>query len=508
MPYLFPVLGLVSQFSGWRTVPYQSQRSSDGVPRLATVERARRSAAAGAVLCLLSMTFVLATPAMGGECSDRFPHEPAPSELWGFIRPVDTGALPSGGGNRRSTFYNGFQIADSFTPLWLDVDPAGDYLLTTMPYGLQIWDVGDGTSSDMFRIQNMSGWQGAYPSFPPLGEDDFIWLTGDTHEHAENRVYYAQVGLIGLAVWSWNPQSPFAVPKIHYQHEIDTLSQYVDVELLQVSGRVYAFVANNAGSLSRVEVYDVTASQPLNGCLDIGGVSTCANVHLGSFDVGESALRDISGVGQFLATTHSFSDGIRLWKVGSSVLSPQLLKEVAPSDNTKNSGLWLHKGSYGLAVQTNSNFKIFDVSACLGRGSCAAAAPVKYNKAFGGSAGLISVFSAGGRALAYSAHVSQCSGPENKEELLDVSELDEVREIMPRSTGSFPEGGPVDYPGWYTPQSGVGFQWYQPHRMTGLHDTIFRVAFTTFDHHLVPNVMTFSSSFEPGNLLEWSASDQ
>ncbi len=405
----------------------------------------------------------------------------------------------------RSTFYDGFRFADSFTPLWLDVDPAGDHLITTVPHGLQIWNVGDGTTSALSRVKDMSGWRGAYPSFPPLGEDDFIWLTGDTYQTSDTEVFYAQVGLIGLAVWSWNPQTPFTDPKLHYQHEIGAQSQYVDVELLRVPGRVYAMAANNAGALSRIEVYDVTAATSLNRCLDIGTVASCPNVHRGSFSVGETSIRDISGVGRFLATTHSFSGGTRLWKVGSAVLSPELVKEVAPSDNTKNSGLWHYKGSYGLAVQTNSRFKVFDVTACLKAGNCSST-PVKYDEAFGGTAGLVSVFEAGGRALAYSAHVSQCSGPANKEELLEVSDLDEIREIMPRSTSSFPEGGPVDYAGWYTPQTGVGFLWYQPHRMTGLGDTIYRAAFTAFDHHLVPNVVTFSSGFEPGNLSEWTES--
>ncbi len=424
------------------------------------------------------------------QCSERYPHEPAPSVLWGAIQPLDTGPLPTLGKDKRSTFWDGFRFADSNNPLWHDVDDLGGYLVTTMPYGLQIWNVGSGQSATMARLHDMSGWNGDFVSWPLPGEDDFFMeRAGDTHDDGPTRSFFAQVGQLGMAIWSFNPQSPGTRPILHYQDVTDSQSSYLDIELLEVSGTIYAFVANGSSS-RRVEVFDVTRASTFNRCLNEGGAHTsCPGVYQGSFSTGENTIQDVSGAGTFLATTHAGSDGTRLWDVSQSVTSPELRVEVDPNDNTKNSGLWPSSGgSYGLAVQTRDRLKVYEVSsACLNSGTCSGSnLQTRYNDLF--EASLISVFSVGSRDLVYAADVSQCNGPDNKEELLDVTQLSAISAIMPRATSSFPEGGPVDYPGWYTPQSGVGFLWYQPHRMTGIGNTMYRAGWTSLDHHTLGQI--------------------
>lgn len=427
-----------------------------------------------------------------GVCSFRYPHEPAPSVLWGAIMPVDTDTLPSRGADKRSSDYDGFKFADSGTPLWRDVDPLGGYLVTTMPYGLQIWDVGDGTSPALVRLHDMSGWNGAFVTFPLPGEDDFFWDTGDAHDASPTRSYFAQIGALGLAIWSFNPLAPTVAPVLHYQDEIDTLVKYVDVELIEVGGTVYAYVANSKGPTSSLEIYDVSRAGDLNRCLDPSGShGSCSGVYQGSFSVGELAIQDMTGVGTYLATSHSFSDGTKIWDAAATPLAPALRVEVGPSDNTKATGLWMSgDGNYGVAVQTVNQLMVYRVSAaCLATGACAGAAVAQtYAQSFGTNSTLLSAFSAGGRDLVYAGDVSQCGGTPNKEELLDVTSLSAVAAIMPRTTAVFPEGGPVDYPGWYSPNTGVGFQWYQPHRMTGIGDTIYRAGFTSLDHHTFADI--------------------
>ena len=435
--------------------------------------------------CLLHVGATLAQP-----CGTRYPHEPAPSVLWGAIQPLDTGPYPSMGKDKRATFWDGFQFANEANPLWHDVDAMGDYLVTTMPYGIQIWNVGAGQNSNIVRLHEKSGWLGDFPTWPPPGEDDFFFDNGDSLDDTATRSFFAQVGRLGLAIWSFNPQSPSTAPILHYQDATNSQSSYFDVELLKVDGTVYAFVVNGNAAARRIEVFNVSQAASFNSCLDEGGTHTsCPGIYQGSFTTGEVLLQDISGTGTFLVTTHGGGNGTRLWDVSESVTSPEMRIEVSPSDNTKNSGLWQSSaGSYGLAVQTRNRLKVYQISsACLASGTCGGSnVQTRHNQAFDGS--LISVFSIGNRDFVYSADVSQCSEPDNKEELLDVTNLSAVTAIMPRNTASFPEGGPVDYAGWYTPQTGVGFLWYQPHRMTAIGNNMYRAGWTSLDHHTLGQV--------------------
>ncbi len=412
------------------------------------------------VLLLLPLALVVARAA-GAQttCSNRIGVTPAPSSLWGSLEPTDTGLLPR---ERDTTRFNGFQFANSSYPLFEDIDAAGSFLFTGTPYGFHVWAVDTPAHQrSPLQLWVIDAWKSEYLAWITPGEVDFINGAGSALAVANNKILYANAGLTGLTLWEFDTQTR-ARPKLLYQDFNEVFRSFGDVELVLAGGRAYAYVsvAGNRTQPTGLHVFDATAAQGFNGCLEdsSSAVRPCQGVYKGPAG-SPSASGSLGASSPYLIWAPQFGSVV-VYDASVSATSPAKVATLSSPGFVRDVEIWEHQGVYGVAYKNTDTLKIWDATTCLAGGSCAGlAGPPAYseNLTNGGDERLLFSKSSGGAFLDL-VSTTACGGRARKDSLYDVSNLGSVHDIAPRHTAPAVGGGQVDLFGYYYMASPTGYQ--------------------------------------------------
>jgi MYXO-CTERM domain-containing protein len=420
-------------------------------------------------IALVASLLVTAAPALGQCKSASWPFEIPPPSLHDGLEPFP---LTSD----RTSFYDGYTVLNSDTPVWNDIAHASGVLFAGTPYGGHVYDVStDPRRRDPLQIAVIEGWPAniagnptgtrvTLPAFFAPNEIDSVYKAVDL-KLFNGQIYYAIGGAVGIVLAQSNPGG---VPSILYQEFHDQPGggsdrHYSQVSLAVVGSRLYAFAATFVGS--GVRVFDVTKATTA-GCLleEIGGVSCGGNSPAQGLMVtkpgassrhkGVRVVDDPDGAGSgkaYMTVTWGTAGGVGLFELdlaGDTVVATSR-GELAPGANTNDATLWRTGSVIGAALRTQGTspfLAVYDLSSCLSD-SCQGQNPSwqvdPNNKS---SSRRIIASQAGGRDYLWTGEASRCVGPAPKEFIWDVTNFQQgasgVVDLTPSATASIT--GPDD----------------------------------------------------------------
>lgn len=456
---------------------------------------------------VVSASVVLNLPVQAGTCPQdttcqflacRSGATGVPGELWGTLRPTDTGPVPA---NRDTTDYDEFDHPPTAAdPHWSSLDIENGWLFAGIEYGLEIWDARGANAAQPQRVKVLDRF-----SFP-------FWFTGgnevdnpvrdvDAPPGIDSVVAVASISANGFAVFNTsNKALPVAVYGDHGK------SGY-QVWATSLEGTHYAFMATEADGLL---AYNLSAAaQNTLPCVEVTPLDTGCGVFLGR--VGNRLVtRYVDGVDGFLvASSGANANGFELWDVRSPT-SPSLILTGLPQSFVYGVALWRSSNAVYLAarVASGSNLllRIYDLS-CLNTDSCnSLGAPLASISHPATSEPFTLTHSQSfDRETLYLGSTSRCDQTLQAEWLYDVTTPSSPVDLTPPP--ALVSGVLTGYWGWYYRRNPTGFNFVggRAGKFAGAY--FYRAANTLFDVHervgAVSNVI-FSDGFESGGVGAWS----
>ncbi len=439
-------------------------------------------------LCLLLAVAVSAPVEAQGSCQFSLAAAPAsgvPAALWGDLKPVDAGQLPS---DRDNTGMSDLISPSETRPRWMSIDIENSYGFVAITHGLQIWDL----SSP------------AAPAFRGVaGPGSFLSWRTDPHEGNPARdvdsppgnddvTAVAVVGGGGLNVFDTSVKNS---PVARYADGGKTANQ---VYAGRVGGKDYAFVAStDAGLLA----YDLEVAGNLTtACIDNSPSSVTCGVYRGRIG-SRGGLLYVDGVSNAAQTQlwvasagGRTSTGMELWNVSNPtnpqlVFAPTFPESPSYPDFVHGVALWRNGSSYYLALRVEvgnntTSARIYDVS-CIATSSCTGLpAPIWSRNLPNESAEFYITASEGaGRRFLYFGNNNRCASGLQNEWLYDVSSPSSPTDVTPGP--GLVGGEQTGYWGWYYRANPTGFNEIDPRigKFNGQH--FYRTAYSIFDIHVL-----------------------
>lgn len=445
----------------------------------------------GALSLLLVLVFGAATPAGAGTCSApnnceffscRSPARGVPSQLWGDLRPVDTGQLPD---ERDSTnvpvAVPGQPGASASRPVWMSLDIENNWLFAGIAHGIQLWDMSVPTNPSLVTTVGPS----AFEVWPDDGHEFFPLRSIDAPPGNDQIVGVGIGGLAGVAIVSTANKNN---PVLKYQ-DFDKNGEFVHAAT--INGRNYLFAATKNDGLL---VYDMTQAAALSTlCTEDTPTSTCG-VYKGRVGT-QTGTRFVAGVGNASATSYwvavsagtSGSWGLQVYDV-STPTSPALRLSGLSGFTEFPEGLamWRSGSTYYLAVRNQTQFRIYDVS-CIATGSCSGLGSPLFtaNHTSGSTENNTITFSTtSGRNFIYIGGFNRCSAAQQDEWLYDVTNPASSFDITPQQSVVLPgETTPSKYWGYYYRPTPTGFNNVAGKVGKFRGNFFYRAAFSILDIH-------------------------
>lgn len=458
-----------------------------------------------ALLVLSLLGFLAGTSSARAQCSTdltcqfngcRTPATGVPSQLWGDLRPTDTGIVPS---ERDNTDYPdgqpGAPQPGASNPLWISLDIENGWIFTAISHGLQIWDART-TPTQPVRFASIG--QSNFPSWPADPHEGLPVRDLDAPPGNDSVLAVALAGEGGLVVFHTTNK---AMPVGRYVDDAKTVLQ---VHAGRTNGNDFAFSATNGQGLL---VHNLTRAASLTGtCTDVSPGSTGCGVYvrkLGS----RLNFAYIDGVGNAAGTKYWIAAssggnafGLQIWDVSNPLNgATQVMEAFATSpgaDFIHGVAMWRAGSSIYLGLRTQTQFRIYNMS-CLETGTCGstlgtAIATINITGDFDNN--LLTFSESGARRLVYLGNFNRCSTLTQNEWLYDVTSAASPIEMTPPDgvVGGIPTG----YWGWYYRRTASGFNNVAP-RMGKFNGTYFyRAAYSLFDIHQLVGGGAPTASFQ------------
>jgi PKD repeat protein len=412
-----------------------------------------------AALCVAATLFslVAARPSFAKGCAEGSPVSPVPASLWGELKPASIISDASR--------YTGNQLSDSAYPQITAVDVENGFLFASYWSGFQIWDVNGANAATPVKKVIVDGWaghscrtpSGEFPSWPGCSEfDAWIWAL-DAPTGNDNMVALGGENPVGLALFNTTNKT---APTLTYQDPEHSIHQ---VYAATINNRAYAFAADYGNG---IYVYDMTAAQGLNKCLDNIAHTACPGVYKGKFGGGAVYVHGIQ-VGAKSIVVTSVANGfgnpktVDLWDASNPSAVVKLGSGYGASNQASGAALFSQGGQTYLGVRRSTALDIVDVSSCVSSACGSLPAPIKTVlnlRSIPESNNWKPVIASmsGNTPFLYLGHHDTCHDlsntdiePVGKEEyLFDVSNPSSPREVTPPQTIS-DAGKVVDYWSWY-----------------------------------------------------------
>lgn len=452
------------------------------------------------ILALATLVPLLAAPGAQAQTCDapltcefstcRTPAKPAPSALWGELRPAES-AIPA---DRDSTDHTGkTQAYDGRNAMWFSVDIENDWIFTAHTSGFEVWSSSASPASPV-RMAGVDGRRGGFPQFPANPEMKFPVSDLDAPTGDDSLVAVAALGGVGLSIWDTTDKGG---PRALYQ-DYGSGREFDSVYATKIRGNAYAFAAGSGG----VRVYDMTKAKTFTTpCLDEAPANTCAGVYRGQ--LGSRTLAAyVSGAGSFVAVSSGIGvKGVDIYNV-DNISSPVFIGTWAAGEYAYGNAMWTENNgtSLYLAVRAGSpeTLRIYNVSCALS-GPCTPGAPVSQTtlNAPGTSKYFVTYSRSGSTPFLYLGAEALCAGAPRMEWLFDVSVPSAPRDITPAD--GVVGGVLTGYWQWYSRSTATGFNWVAPRRAKFNNEYLYRAAVGIFDVHKL-------GSAKPNPAFTWSPS--
>jgi len=409
----------------------------------------------------------------------RSPASGVPSTLWGELKPVDEGRLPTFRDNTDFDEFKNFNNENE--PHWASVDIEEGWIFAAITQGLQIWDATANPAAPV-RVD-------------VLGRADFPNWVSDPHETDPVRdvdappgnsdvVAVAQVGDGGVAIFDARNKSSLVA---RYG---DAGKAAAQVYAGTVGGRDYAVAATKGQG---VLVYDMTSAfNRTSTCLETTPGQQGCGVYEGRIGSRASTsfvdgVSDAAGSKLWVAFSAGNSGfGVEIWDL-SNPASPQQRISSLSNEFVHGVALWRSGSKYYLGTRVlvtgGTQLRIYDVS-CLATNSC--------NNSLGNSLKTVSLPGGGnefyvtwsqgnGRDFLYLGSVDRCNPSLQNEWLYDVTTPSSATDITPPA--KMLNGVLTGYWGWYYRRNPTGFNFVNPRVGKFVGPYFYRAAYTIFDIH-------------------------
>lgn len=432
-----------------------------------------------------------------GACFAGRPAKPAPSPLWGELRPV--GIIHDG------TIYDGNQPncrADRNDPYlhFVDVDTAGGHIFAAFWNGFQIFDARTSPTSPAYVGQVDNNFAVSLD----CGEIDQFAAAIDVAEGETGVVALGGGPPLGLTLWD---TASMASPRQLYQ---DPFPSILDLHVARLGARLYAFAGSTSGLIS----YDATAAAAFSApCVRSGQDSDSCGVRLATTGAPVVYVDGFAAGGRYYvaASSGEFPGGLRLLDVTNPAVP--VVKIAASATKSFGVATWTQGGRALLAARVREGgdqVRIYDLTPCL-PGGCAALpaaiGSISVAPVFAGDGWKPVVFSRSDTTpFLYVGNLASCSnqGP-GAERLLDVSSPESPRDITPTSTYTDVDPLPgstlsttVNYWTWYSNDTNRGFSVLTPMGGKFIGKYFYRTARSLFDvHQWVPGGQSVPLPPEP-----------
>jgi hypothetical protein len=394
------------------------------------------------------------------------PARAAPPELWGELEPSDDGVLPPA----RDSSGQGDYVSLPTISRWVSVEPiadaSGSWLFALAAFRFQVYNlanpdlpkrVADVPLSQTGLQHNITGHTAqVFSQIRSAPDDSSLVAVG------------AESG-VGFSVFRTATKSQ---PQLLFQ---DSSGNADRVHTARIGATDYAFAAGDlAGAGARV--YDMTAASNLTSvCYDSQpNPSSCPGVHVGALGAGVfTRSTGIEGAGNFVAVstrTGMGPGGFLVYDVSNPAAPVQLTSGLAGT-SAWGVAMWHESGSYYLAVRTESDGRIYDVS-CIAGGPCAAGDPIWMAAMTSGTNARVSVSRSDGTPLLYWSRALPCNNGTTGELLFDVTDPSSPRALVS-----------PEYFRFYHWDTDTGFNYFAPMEGRFLGTRFYRAAWSVLDAH-------------------------
>jgi PKD repeat protein len=431
------------------------------------------------------------------------PAAPAPASLWGEIQPADAVLAPCSPSGpafcRDSTGFNdGVDLYRAF-PWYMGVDVQNGYVITGLAYGLQVWDARTSPANPAPLGQV------ALSDFPVQPDNPEIKLPLQ-HVSApagiDTVAAVAGVAGVGLGVIDLTDKT---LPRLAYQSYSKEGQQVYSAML---NGRQYAFLAAVSGaSTGGLYVYDLTQALQYDHCAEAapaaGASVNCPGVYLGRLGSAQTVYY-VAGVDSYVVLSKGSSQGFEIWDVSQPTAAVLRLSGLS-STAVYGVAMWRVGASYYLALRTDSDGRIYDVSCIAAAGGCGSGlgSPLATRALDTGTANFFVTFSqSGATPFLYFGSDDICQGGSQREWLFDVTNPASPRDVSP-----------PNYWGWYYRGNPTGFNNLMPRTGRFVGGYFYRAALSILDIHKwnpggspTPNLFVAGpATGQPGQLLTFTA---
>ena len=412
----------------------------------------------------------------------RTPAKPAPSSLWGELKPAETAIDP----DRDSTDHTGKESFNMTKPFWFNLDIEAGWIFAVGSSGFEVWDARN-TPDHPVKLATIDGRRGGFPVFGASLEDKFPVQAIDVPDGDDTLLVIGAEKTVGLTIWSTVEKSS---PRVLYQDYGSTLPrEFVSVYAAKLAGRTYAFGADGSEG---VRMYDMTKAATFTSpCLDESPASNCG-VFLRRIGT-QTFVREVSGTGDLISI--SGPRGVEVWNL-SNPSSPALKGTWGSADIAYGQAMWsdANGGAYLGVIDNLGTFRIYNVS-CAASGSCDPGAALSSVSTASTGYFTVSASKSGATPYIYIGQNGLCGSDLQAEWLFDVSNPGAPREIAP--VHGLASGFLTDYWSWYHRATPTGFNWVFGQRAKFYGDNLYRAATGIFDIHKL-------GSAKPNPAFTWS----
>jgi PKD repeat protein len=429
------------------------------------------------------------------------PAVPAPSNLWGEIQPAESSFTQCSSSGpafcRDSTSFNEFVEAYQAFPWYMGIDTQNGFVFTGLAYGLQVWDARTTPANPAPLGQVLLS---DFPFAPDNPEIKLPLQHVAAPAGVDTAAAVAGVAGVGIGIVNLSDKT---LPKLAYQsYKKDGQQVYAAT----LSGRQYAFLATStADPTGGVFLYDMTQAMQYDHCAEgvpaTGESVHCPGVYLGRLG-SQPTVYYIAGVDNYVVLSMGSSRGFEIWDVTQPTAAVLRLSALS-SLPVYGVAMWKQGTSYYLALRTDTDGRIYDVS-CIATGcGSGLGSPLSTRQLDTGTASFFVTFSRSGTTpFLYFGSDDICLGGSQREWLFDVTNPASPRDVSP-----------ANYWGWYYRGNPTGFNNIMPRSGRFVGGYFYRAALSILDIHQwnssgspTPSIFVGGPTFgQPGQVLTFTA---
>lgn len=254
---------------------------------------------------------------------------------------------------------------------------------------------------------------------------------------------------------------------VAYQGALDVSRVYAFTS----AGTHYAYALERSGG--RIHRFSLSAAVGMTKCVETPPAVSCPGVYLKEVAGFGAGIRDIQGMGDFVAVTRIGASGsTRIYNIADPA-NPVLRLEIPGA--ALSAVIWPQGGSWRLArLSQTGQLAIHDVS-CIAGGACSSA-PVLATAATAPPQLYLKLSLDGGRPYVYVGNDDLGTCAPQREYLFDLSNPASPAELTPKVN-------PLGYWGWYYMNCPSGFNLIGPRRARVYNGILYRAAYNLFDAH-------------------------